>query len=69
MSCRIWRKAMSPKDRVLFVTTDSNCMHSVLVSSHTFMRYEPQYSAFWGLLTIILATVQTFGMIRADTSR
>ena len=60
---------MSPNDRVLFVTTDSNCMQRVFVSSQIFMRYEPQYNAFCGLWTIIFATVHTFGMIRADTRR
>ena len=42
ISSLIWRKTTSPKDSVLFVTTDSNCMHRAFVSSQTFTRYEPQ---------------------------
>ena len=42
ISSLIWRKAMSPNVSVLFVTTDSNCMQRDLVSSQTFIRYDPQ---------------------------
>ena len=58
---------MSPNDSVLLVTTDSNCIQRDLVSSQTFIRYDPQYNAFWGLRSIIFPTVQTLGMILAAT--
>ena len=38
ISSLISRKAMSEKDKVLLVTTLSNCMQSDFVSSHAFIR-------------------------------
>lgn len=37
-SLLISRKAMSENESVLFVTTLSNCIHRLFVSSHTFIR-------------------------------